>query len=289
MVGPQAAGGAFRFYCKLASGVLKDLIIKRLAETELGYGQEKAYICGQEQGGVRWKEAGVLALLRETEKAGDDLSRYAFVLNKRSQNVPQPGDLCFPGGHPHPLADRMIARFLIPFVLPMRNDPAFREAARRDPATRNIMRFFLANALRESWEEMRLSPSRVEFLGALPAYRMVTRTRIIYPAVGLIGPDAPVTTGREIEKNVLLPIKELFDHQNYGTYTLSLTGRYAAAFGASSVDVPCFLVREPGGGSEVLWGATLKIILQFLAVVFDFTPPSKGPVRADAVLYQGLS
>lgn len=264
---------------------MKDLIINRLAGAELGYGQEKAFICGQGQNGILWKEAGVLALLRRTEASRDELESYAFVLNKRSAHVPQPGDLCFPGGHPHPLADRFIAGVLIPLLLPLRKNPGFREAARRDPVTRNAIRFFLANALRESWEEMRLSPSRVEFLGALPAYRMATRTRIIYPAVGLISADAAVRTGREIEKNVLLPLPELFKPENYGTYSLALTGRYAAAFGASSVDVPCFLVREPNGPGEILWGATLKIILEFLSVVFDFSPPSDGPVRVGAVLY----
>ncbi|MBI5843052.1 MAG: CoA pyrophosphatase [Deltaproteobacteria bacterium] len=263
---------------------MKDLIINRLARAELGYGQEKAFICGQGQNGILWKEAGVLALLRRTG-SGDELKSYAFVLNKRSAHVPQPGDLCFPGGHPHPWADRFMASVLLPLVLPLRKNPGFREAARRDPVTRNAIRFFLANALRESWEEMRLSPSKVEFLGALPAHRMATRTRIIYPAVGLISPDAAVRTGREIEKNVLLPLPELFRPENYGTYSLALTGKFAAAFGASSVDVPCFLVREPNGGSEILWGATLKIIMEFLSVVFDFTPPAGGPVRANAVLY----
>ena len=263
---------------------MKDLIINRLARAELGYGQEKAFICGQGQNGILWKEAGVLALLRRTG-SGDELKSYAFVLNKRSAHVPQPGDLCFPGGHPHPWADRFIAGVLIPLVLPLRKNPGFREAARRDPVTRDAIRFFLANALRESWEEMRLSPSKVEFLGSLPAHRMATRTRIIYPAVGLISPDAAVRTGREIEKNVLLPLPELFRPENYGTYSLALTGKFAAAFGASSVDVPCFLVREPNGGTEILWGATLKIILEFLSVVFDFTPPAGGPVRANAVLY----
>ncbi len=262
-------------------GSLTETIVQKLSEADLGYG------AGARQGkdGARWRDAGVLALLRRLPGEDEGPSGYAFVLNKRSADVSQPGDLCFPGGHPRALADRFIARVLMPLTPSIGGSRAFRLAGKRDPATFATLRLYLACALRETYEEMRLPPARVEFLGPLPASRMATRRRVIHPFAGLVAAGTPLRTGPEVERNVLLPLPELFLPENYGTYALALTGQFAAAFGSAAVEVPCFRVREPEGPGEILWGATFRIIMGFLREVFGFTPPENGPVRANAVLY----
>jgi hypothetical protein len=37
---------------------------------------------------------------------------------------------------------------------------------------------------------------------------------------------------------------------------------------------PCFLYTPPGGREEVLWGATMSIVMNFLDIVFGFTLPT---------------
>jgi hypothetical protein len=40
-------------------------------------------------------------------------------------------------------------------------------------------------------------------------------------------------------------------------------------------DFPCFLFTPPGGKEEILWGATMFIIMNFLEFVFDYKLPDK--------------
>jgi hypothetical protein len=42
---------------------------------------------------------------------------------------------------------------------------------------------------------------------------------------------------------------------------------------------PCFLYTPPGGREEVLWGATMSIVMNFLDIVFGFALPAENSNR----------
>ncbi len=254
-------------------------IIDALGNMPLGYEDDRDFVRSEAQAGRLWQEAGVLVLLVQD---GDGLS---FVLNKRSQNVSQPGDLCWPGGHPKFFSDRIMADLVIPRILPMRKGPGFAAARKRRPKTFRQISFFLANALRETWEEMGIGPRRVEFLGALPSYRLVLRKKIVYPMVGFLSKPKEFKIGREIEKNIFLPLSSLCSEDSYGTYTLVMTGKYRELAGMDTWDAPCFAIKQENSQDEILWGATFKMLMSLMKVVFDFDPPTAGPIRASAELY----
>lgn len=253
--------------------------IKALSLADLGYDEDRDFAASQKREGQLWKETGVLMMLT---RADDE---YCFVLNKRSQNVSQPGDLCWPGGHPQACSDIIMSRLVIPYMLPMRRDPGYMAAKKRSAKTFGTISYFLASALRETWEEMGIGPRRLQFLGALPAYRLILRKKIVFPMVGFLARPKAFKTGWEIEKNVLLPFSYLFNHDRYGTYTLKMTGKYKKMSGVDSWDAPCFAVMQEDGSEEILWGATYKMLMSFMKIVYDFEPPESGPVRAQAELY----
>ncbi|MBI9074495.1 MAG: hypothetical protein JEZ02_03710 [Desulfatibacillum sp.] len=256
-----------------------ETISETLAGIPLAYEEEKAFVSEQSRRGITWQEAGVLVLITRGEKG------LSFILNKRSQEVSQPGDLCWPGGHPMPLADRFMANWVIPHLLPMRKGQGFAAAKNRRPKTFEVISFYLANALRECWEEMRVGPRKVDFLGALPCYRLVGRRKIVYPMVGCLTQTVKFKTSYEIERNVCLPLEDLWDTQRYGTYSLILTGKYRELAGTDTWDLPCYAVARRDGPDDILWGATYIILMNLLDKVFGFRPPANGPVRAAADLY----
>ena len=250
-----------------------------LATIPLAYEEEKAFVQEQTQKGVSWQEAGVLVLMAKGKKG------LSFILNKRSQEVSQPGDLCWPGGHPIPMADRFMADWVIPHILPMRKGPGFMAAKKRRPKTLDLISFYLANALRECWEEMRVGPRKVDFLGALPCYRLVGRKKIVYPMVGCLTKPVHFKISYEIERNVCLPLEDLWNHSRYGTYALTLTGKYRELAGTDTWELPCFAIARKDGPDDILWGATYMILMNLLKTVFGFIPPVDGPVRAVGDLY----
>lgn len=254
-------------------------IIKTLANLPLGYEDDRKFVRAQARQGQQWQEAGVLVLLAKNK------GEFSFILNKRSQNVSQPGDLCWPGGHPKFFSDRLMASLIIPHILPMGKDPGFIAAKKRSPKTFNLISYYLANALRECWEEIGVGPRRVEFLGALPCYRLLGRQKLVYPMAGFLRRPASLKTSHEIEKNVLLPMASLFSTNRYGTYSLILTGKFKELAGTDTWDAPCFAVKQKNGPDEILWGATFMILMSFMNTVFGFKPPENGPIKASAELY----
>jgi hypothetical protein len=225
--------------------------------------------------------AGVLLPLvfRDFPYHGDSgEAQFAFQLIKRSSRVSQPGDLSCPGGMIHPLLDRLLRPLLIHVPLPIIRGPARVYALRRDPESLRAVTLFLANALRESWEEIRLSPCRVRFLGPLPTYRLARFRRTIFPLAGFVGKPRPPRPNCEVEKVVEIPLASFFREDLIGCYTLS--GPDAAGNGlAGPLRFPCLIHRIPEGGEEILWGATFSIIVQFLTIVMDYRLPdwTRGP------------
>jgi hypothetical protein len=193
-----------------------------------------------------------------------------LVLNKRSDKVKQPGDLCCPGGGINQRTDRILARLLGLPLSPFRRWPLWGRWQRRNTNGARQLALLLAASLREGLEEMRLNPFGLEFLGPMPSQRLVLFKREIYPLVGWINRQKTFYPNWEVERVVYIPLKELLDSTRYARYQLEIetkTGRmpYDREF-------PCFVHRQ-NGDSEILWGATFRIAMVFLALVFGFSPP----------------
>jgi 8-oxo-dGTP pyrophosphatase MutT (NUDIX family) len=112
----------------------------------------------------------------------------------------------------------------------------------------------LATALREAHEEIGLRPQDVSFLGALD--EMMTMTDfIVSPFVGLIPyPYTFVPSPDEIDEIIILPLvgflKEGVLREEYRTYN------------KKTEKVPIY-----HSGRHVIWGATARILRQFLELI----------------------
>lgn len=189
------------------------------------------------------------------------------ILNKRSAKVRQPGDLCCPGGSIAPRRDTLGARLLRTPFSPLTRWPGWRRQGRRQAFSLSLL---MATGLRESFEEMRLNPLKVEFLGPLPPQRLVMFRRTIYPLVCWVHGPHRFRPNWEVEKIVFLPLRRLLDSSGYGRLRLEIPGPNA---GVEIGEFPCFVHRQ-AAETERLWGATFRITMVFLERVFGFQPPS---------------
>ena len=113
-------------------------------------------------------------------------------------------------------------------------------------------------ALRESWEEIGLDPKDVEILGELDDIATYTTRFIISPFVGAIPhPYEFRTSPEEVEEVISVPLEVLLDKGNFKEDIQSI--------GGSLVPQYYFYYDE-----RVIWGATARILKQFLEVVFGF-------------------
>ncbi len=218
--------------------------------------------------------AAVLLLLgRCSEGAGSAAGDTCLILNKRSMRVRQPGDLCCPGGSVSPRFDFFAARLLgLPFF-PLQRWPYWRQWKNERPLEARWLRLYLATSLRESFEEMRLNPLRIHFLGPLPHHRLVLFRRLIYPLVAWVPHQPRFRINWEVQTIVKIPLRTLLDPSRYICYRL----RPAAVKDAllpvpDTCDHPGFRLAGAHNG-ELLWGATYRIAMGFLKAVFDFAPP----------------
>jgi 8-oxo-dGTP pyrophosphatase MutT (NUDIX family) len=225
--------------------------------------------------------AGVLLPLLFRQSSSDDRSemRFVFQLIKRSSRVSQPGDLSCPGGMIHPFIDRILLPLLIHTPNPIIRGPARDYASQREPALRRIMTLFLANALRESWEEIGLSPFRVRLLGPLPTYGLKRFKRTIFPLAGFVEKPNPLNLNREVEKVVEIPLVSFYNEKAIGRYILSAPDPMDHGI-VQSLQHPCLIHHDSSGGEEILWGATFHICIQFLEIVMDYRLPDWEKGRA---------
>ena len=111
-------------------------------------------------------------------------------------------------------------------------------------------------ALRESFEEIGLRPEDVEILGELDDIVTLTSNYIVSPFVGFIPyPYDFKVCSEEIEEVVEAPISTLLDRCNF---------REEPRFEDGVHYVSCFY----DCGQHVIWGATARILRQFLDLVF---------------------
>jgi hypothetical protein len=195
--------------------------------------------------------------------AGDELS---LILNQRSRFVRQPGDLCCPGGGITPIIDAGLARWLDLPTSPLSEWPYrkwWRRYHQRDFAK---LKLLLATALREGLEEMRLNPFGVRFMGRLPVQHLVMFKRSIYPLVGWVNRQQRFFTNWEVDRIVRIPVRSFFKAENYARFRMNLDEK------ESAWEMPCFIHRN-SQQNDYLWGATYRITVQFLELVFGYSTP----------------
>jgi 8-oxo-dGTP pyrophosphatase MutT (NUDIX family) len=213
----------------------------------------------------------VLCLLGECPNDKGMGAELCFVFNKRSKLVRQAGDLCFPGGGIVHHIDSLAAKFLGWPFLPLGRWPYWKQWRTRRRMEAGRLSILLATGLRESWEEIRLNPLRTEFLGPLPPQSLQNFQNFVYPMVVWIRNQKRFHPNQEVEKVVSIPVKDFLKSENYVRYQM----RFEAYQGSNEEviqDFPGFL-HEDEEGPEVLWGLTYRIVLIFLEMLYDFSPP----------------
>jgi 8-oxo-dGTP pyrophosphatase MutT (NUDIX family) len=251
-------------------------VIETLAQVPLDYLENFELIRKHKNSGEPCGGAGVLLPLYFSEAKREPRglgSQYVLFLNKRSKRVPQAGDLCVPGGGIHSVLDRMSQQILKMGFLPMARGLAFQRAKQRGmPAYEKIL-FILGNALRESWEEIRLSPFNVEFLGPLPSYSLQSRRWIMFPLVGRVKHAWEAKLSPEVDKLITIPLHDFFLPEKYAYYSLGVPAELISQGIPDPWEFPC-LVYDADGEEEILWGATYTVIRSFLSLVFHQPLPS---------------
>ena len=216
--------------------------------------------------------AGVLLLLGPRINKKNNRKEPCLILNKRSQKVRQPGDLCFPGGRVTPGLDSSLAKLLSLPVTSLGRWKYWPQWKYAHPPTARFLALFWATGLRESFEEMRLNPFGVKFLGPLPPQSLVMFQRIIYPIVAWVRRQKRFFPNWEVDKVVYVPLRDLLNPNNYRRYRLpmqTLANEQSSNLGR---DYPCFRFQTDSD-REILWGATYRITTLFMEYVFGFKPP----------------
>lgn len=216
--------------------------------------------------------SSVMFLLARLEVEAGAPREVCLVLNKRSKEVKQSGDLCCPGGTVETQLDPYLARLLSLPHSPLSRWPFWSRYRSAHPHQARLLALLLAAALRENWEEMRLNPLGIRFLGPLPSQRLLLFKRIIYPMIGWIQRQRQFVPSWEVEKIVAIPLRSLLSPWNYANYRLHVPPEVENKIDRGVQDMPCFLYRLHGH-SEILWGATYRIVTQFLQLIFAFKPP----------------
>jgi len=224
------------------------------------------------QPGIDYRQASVvLFLIGESPFAPGQRTEPCLILNKRSALVRQPGDLCCPGGGVTPVLDRPASTLLKLPGSPLRRWPDWPRMKRVDVNDR--LPLLMATAFREGLEEMRLNPLGLEFLGLLPTQDLVLFSRRIFPLVCRIKRQRRFYPNWEVAKIVPIPLRQLLDADRYAQYRLTIDIPNPVRAAPETKIMPCFLHHYPQGGREVFWGATLRMALQFLEIVYGFVPP----------------
>ncbi len=250
-------------------------VVEALAREPVDYLAELDSIDRQKKSQRTWAGGAVLLPLYFRENRypeGNTSGQYVFLLSKRSKNVQQPGDLCAPGGGIHPFLDSLSGKLLRFGLLPGIRGPGCTQTKRKGKLIYEKILFLLGNALRESWEELRLSPFNVEFLGPLPTYRLHHRPWIIFPLVGRVKHSWKPKLSWEVDKIVSIPLEKFFNRTNFAVYSLEVSESLMAQGIPNPWEFPC-LVHKEDGEEEILWGATFEIIRSLFKIVFDFSFP----------------
>jgi len=126
----------------------------------------------------------------------------------------------------------------------------------REPSDEDLA----ATALREAHEEIDLEPDEVDIVGRLDDIHTVTRYGV-RPFVARVPNRKYVPDEREVAEIAVLPIAGLTDPTNYESER-----RDHPHYG----DIRLHFFRVDG---YTVWGATARILVQFLELVTNWEPP----------------
>ena len=225
-----------------------------------------------EEGG-RATTSSVMVPLGECVPEDGTAPEICLILNKRSRLVKQPGDLCFPGGTRNGPLDGLLGKLLKLPGSPLVKWPCWKDLRREAPAEAEYLSTLLATALRESWEEMRLNPFGVTFLGPLPSQCLVLFRRVIHPMLGWVERQTRFTPSWEVEKILFVPFRALLNPARYACHRLCVPPHLEWRFKGQQVDFPCFLFDDRGR-TEILWGVTYRVVTMLIELVFGFVAPA---------------
>lgn len=244
----------------------------QLEKSPVDYLEKHISIVHSNSNGGNHREAGVVALLCFSG------SEYYFHLIKRSDTVAQAGDISCPGGMLEKSTDEMLAHILLKtsFIRTIDNR-MLHELGAKDEQTSSLINLFLMNALRESWEEIGLSPLNVCFLGALPSYSLTYFSRTIFPLVCLVKEPYDYQLSSEVEKVLEIPVSHFFQSSSYAT--LEVDSDLGGADLRYSMKFPCLTIPNSSGKDDILWGATFYIITSFLKLVAGDIFPDPSSFR----------
>ena len=114
----------------------------------------------------------------------------------------------------------------------------------------------LATAFRESFEEIGLRPEDIEILGELDDVETLVSNFVITPFVAAIPyPYEFKISQREVEELVEVPLSVFLDEHNFSEELLESRGETVVSYSYRYKD-------------HVIWGATARILKQFLDLVF---------------------
>jgi len=224
----------------------------------------------------------LLGLFREKKRSAP---KPCLILNKRSLKVKQPGDLCCPGGSISSPLDSILAKLLYLPGSPLTRWSHWTRWHKHHPYEAQSLALLFATCLRESVEEMRLNPLGVRFLGPLPSQQLVMFRKVIYPMVCWIRRQKRFFPNWEVERIVHIPLRNLLNPSHYACYRLHIGMSNKNGSHPNMKDYPCF-VHKYRDGHEVLWGATFRITMVFLEIVFGFKPPA---IESLPVVYGSLA
>ncbi|HPV49506.1 MAG TPA: CoA pyrophosphatase [Smithellaceae bacterium] len=242
------------------------LAMKRLENQPLDYQEKHSFILSSNSQGARHLEAGVVLLLYFNG------TEFCFQLIKRSQYVAQAGDISCPGGILEKSTDTMLSHILAKtgFIRRIDNTPLC-ELPHTDKVTKELIAIYLMNALRESWEEIGLSPLNVVYLGSLPSYSLTFFERTIFPVVCLIKEPYRQKPSHEVEKILEIPLGRFFDSSSYARLTLTQSSDESDLH--HNITFPCMVIPGDQGHEDILWGATFHIVTNFLQIVYGAPMP----------------
>jgi 8-oxo-dGTP pyrophosphatase MutT (NUDIX family) len=163
--------------------------------------------------------AGVLLLLYDAD------GETHLLFTKRTELVEHhKGEICFPGGR--------------------------QEAGDDD---------LFATAVRETFEEVGISPAHMERIGQLDDIVSRGSNFVISPFVGFLTTAAPYHyshADHEVDEILEIPLAHLLDETNGGVELRHLDGQ--------DVEMPFYRFH-----GHVIWGATARILAQFLRLLSD--------------------
>jgi hypothetical protein len=207
-----------------------------------------------------------------------------LILNKRSLKVKQPGDLCCPGGSISSRVDTFLSKLLSLPGSPLTRWPYWKLWRKQRRHEAQNLAILFATCLREGFEEMRLNPLGVKFLGPLPQQQLIMFHRVIYPMVCWISRQKQFSPNWEVERVVYIPIQDLLNPSNYARYRLQIETSQGNENNQDVRDYPCFIQKQKNN-HEVLWGATFRITMAFLEIVLGYKPPG---IESLPVVYGSL-